>query len=254
MFKLDLWKLSLSFFSFLKQLLIAHWRSLLLLLLGVYLPLQVFEQLAVEIWQHQGGFPWDVPILLAIHATSQVRLDAFVVTLTKFGVYWGVVPVTAAIACGLLLRRWWRSLTYLLATMLGSAVINRTAKELLHRMRPDLWHSPVPELDYGFPSGHAMSSMSLVTALVILTWGSPWCWLILLVGGAFVVAIGWTRLYLGVHFPSDVLAGWLVSLAWAIGVSLIVRPQMKQAIAEKEEEPVAETTLLPQEAQSVSQD
>jgi len=42
------------------------------------------------------------------------------------------------------------------------------------------------------------------------------------------LAIAWTQLYLGVHFPSDIVTGWMVSSAWAIGVSLIVRPHFKQ--------------------------
>jgi undecaprenyl-diphosphatase len=97
------------------------------------------------------------------------------------------------------------------------------------------------ELDYGFPSGHAMSSMSFIAALVILTWGTRWCWLVLLSGSLFVVTIGWTRLYLGVHFPSDVLAGWMVSLAWAIGLSLVIRPHlMKPSLVSEEALTVSE--------------
>ena len=223
MFKSDFWKLVESFLKFLQQLLIAHWRSLLVLLIGVYLPLQVFGELAEEVWENEGGFPWDVPILLAIHMTSQPRLDVFATTLTKFGVFWGVFPLSAVIVLVLLRQRQWRSLAYLISTLLGSIIINRTAKVLLHRVRPHLWESPSPELDYGFPSGHAMSSMTLVVALIILTWGTRWCWLVLIVGSLFVLAIGWTRLYLGVHYPSDILAGWMVSIAWAVGVSLVIK-------------------------------
>jgi undecaprenyl-diphosphatase len=253
MIKSDLWKLPLSFLSFFKQLLIAHWRSLLLLLIGVYLPLQIFGLLAVEIWENQGGFLWDVPILIAIHTAARTQLDVFATTLTKLGSFWTVLPVVSVIALVLLLQRRWRSLTYLLTTTVGSAIINRTVKEIMHRVRPQLWESPSPELDYAFPSGHAMTSMTLVAALVTLTWGSPWCWPVLIFGSLFVVAIGWTRLYLGVHFPSDILAGWMVSVAWVIGVSLLIKPHLTPAIALDEEQPSDETSLLPQEAQSISE-
>ncbi len=221
MFKSD-WQLP-QFLGFFKRLLIARWPSLLLLSLGVCLPLLVFEQLAMVIWQNEGGFLWDEPLLLAIHARTQPQLDTIAATLTRFGGFAGILPMTAAIALALLYFRRWRSLAYLLTTLPGSMAINRTAKEFLHRVRPSLWESP-PELNYSFPSGHATASMTLVAALVILTWGSKWCWLVLVVGSGFVLAIGWTRLYLGVHFPSDILAGWLVSVAWAIGVSLLIRP------------------------------
>jgi membrane-associated phospholipid phosphatase len=226
MFDSVLWKNLQSFLTFLQKLLLAHWRSLLLLLIGVYAPLQVFGELAEDVWENEGGFPWDVPILLVIHATAQPQLDLLAATLTKFGVFWGVFPVATVLVLVLLLRRRWRSLAYLIATLLGSIVINRTAKTLLHRVRPHLWESPAPELDYGFPSGHAMSSMTLVAALIILTWGTRWCWLVLVVGGVFVLAIGWTRLYLGVHYPSDIVAGWMASVAWAVGVSLLIRPHL----------------------------
>jgi undecaprenyl-diphosphatase len=229
------WTPPKSFLDFLKTLLLARWRSLLLLLLGVGLPLLVFEQLAIVIWQNERSFPWDEPILLAIHQTVSPQLNAFAVSLTKLGVYQGVLPAATIIAIALFYWRRWRSLTYWLVTLLGSAAINRTAKILLHRVRPSLWDSITPELDYGFPSGHAMSSMSFVTALVILTWGTRWYWPVLLTGSLFVLAIGWTRLYLGVHFPSDVLAGWMVSLAWAIGVSLVIRPHLAKPSLVSEE-------------------
>ncbi len=226
MFNSDLQQLFQPFLKFLKYLFITHWRSLLLLFVGVYLPLQGFGELAEEVWENEGGFPWDVPILLAVHSTAQPRLDVFASILTKFGVFWGVFPIASVIVLVFLLRRKWRSLAYLVTTLLGSIVINRTAKVLLHRVRPHLWESPSPEFDYGFPSGHAMSSMTLVAALVILFWGSRWCWLVLICGSLFVLAIAWTRLYLGVHYPSDILAGWMASVAWAIGVSLLIRPHL----------------------------
>lgn len=144
-------------------------------------------------------------------------------------------PAATVISFGLLYGRRWRSLTYFLTTLVGSVIINRTAKEFLHRVRPHLWDSAVLKLDYGFPSGHAMSSMSFIVALVILTWGTRWCWLVVLSGSLFVATIAWTRLYLGVHFPSDVLAGWLVSLAWASGVSLVIRPHLTKPSLVSEE-------------------
>jgi len=218
------WKRLQSFLTFFKRLLVTYRASLLLLLMGVYFPLQIFGELAEDVWENEGGFSWDVPILLAIHSTARPQLDVFASTFTKLGVFWGVFPVASAIAIGLFIRRRWRSVIYLITTLLGSIIINRTAKVLLHRVRPHLWNSPAPEFDYGFPSGHAMSSMTLVAALVILTWGTRWRWLVIIAGSVFVLAIAWTRLYLGVHYPSDILAGWTASVAWAVGVSLAIKP------------------------------
>ncbi len=238
MFKSNLLNFVQSFLSFLKQLLITRWRSLLMLLIGVYLPLQVFGLLAVEVWENEGGFPWDVPILMAIHKTSQAQLDVFAATLTKFGSISIVYPIVTAIALVFLFSKRWRSLAYLYTVIVGSSFISYTTKVIMHRARPHLWESFYPpELDYAFPSGHAMTSMALAAGLVILTWGSFWCWLFLIIGSLYVLAIAWTRLYLGVHFPSDILAGWLVSIAWAIGVSLLIKPHLTDANAVNDDEP-----------------
>lgn len=228
-FKFGFRKPAQAFLRFFKGLLGSRWASLLVLLLGVYLPLLGFESLALEVGNYESGFPWDIAILLAIHKTANPYLDFFASTFTRLGVYWGVIPLAVVIGVILLRQRQWRSLAYLLITLLGSSAINLTAKGMMQRIRPHLWESLYPAASgFAFPSGHAMASMSLVAALVILTWGSRWQRWVLMIGGLFVMAIAWTRIYLGVHYPSDILAGWLVSIGWAVGVSLIVRPHLRQ--------------------------
>jgi membrane-associated phospholipid phosphatase len=63
-----------------------------------------------------------------------------------------------------------------------------------------------------------MGSLAVVATLVIVLWATRWRWLALGVGGAFVLLVGLSRLYLGSHYPSDILAGWCASLAWVLGV------------------------------------
>lgn len=235
-----------SFLSFFQKLIAARWRTLLLLLLGVGLPLLVFEQLAIVVYQ-EGGFTWDTAILQALHQTESPLLDRVTITLTPFGVYQGVVPATIAISLGLLYQCKWRSLSYFLLTLTGSMFFNRAAKAVFHRARPDLWQSVSPEFDFAFPSGHAMASMSFAIALVVLTWGTRWSWVTAFLSVGFALSIAWTRLYLGVHFPSDILAGWMVSSAWAIGVSLVVRPYLSR-IPQPEE-----TSLSTEEAQALDE-
>lgn len=240
-------KPSIPLGEFALRILQAHGRSLVLLFLGVVLPLFVFEQLALSIWQTQANFPWDEPILLKIHATSNPQLTQFAATLTRLGGFKGGVVLGTIASLVLLALRRWRSLIYFILTVVGSGTINRIAKLALHRVRPQLWDAISPELTFSFPSGHATTSMTLVAALVMLTWGSGWGWFVGVVGSSFVLAIAWTRLYLGVHYPSDILAGWLVSLAWAIGVSLIIRPRLTQPNA------IAETVPTPEEVSRTTQ-
>ncbi|MEH2146397.1 phosphatase PAP2 family protein [Nostoc sp.] len=196
-------------------------RAVLLLLLGGFIPLLIFGDLAEDVWK-QGGFFFDIPLLLAIHSTAQPKLDVFVSYLTKLGVFWGVFPAAAMISLLLLIRQKWRAIEFLLTASVGSIIINQTVKRLLHRARPHLWVTPAPEFDYGFWSGHAMASMTLVAVLIILSWNSRWRWFVVIIGTLFVLIIGWTRLYLGVHYSSDVLAGWMVALGWTVGVSFLI--------------------------------
>lgn len=226
-----------SFSEFLRKWLATHWPSLLLLLLGIYLPLQIFAVLAVQIWKREGGILWDISILNAVHAAARPQLDTFAATVTDLGIAWGVVPVATVIGLGFLRYRRWRSLTYLLIALLGSPLINRIGKFLFHRVRPHVWEPTSPLTSFAFPSGHAMSSMTLVAALIVLTWGSRWFWPTAAAGSVYAVTIGWTRLYLGAHYPSDVLAGWMISIAWAIGLSLVVKPHLTGTQAKKDDQP-----------------
>jgi undecaprenyl-diphosphatase len=77
--------------------------------------------------------------------------------------------------------------------------------------------------------------MSFVATLIVLSWGTRWRLPVLIFGSLFVGGIAWTRLYLGVHFPSDILAGWMISIAWVIGVSLVIRPNFIKPTAVDEE-------------------
>jgi membrane-associated phospholipid phosphatase len=217
-----------TFAEFIKCWWAARGQTALWLLFGIYVPLLIFALLAVQIWQHEGGLWWDVAIMMTIHQTAQTNLDRLAATLTNFGTSWGVFPGCIVISLALLRVRRWRSVTYFLLTVAGGGLINRIAKLLLHRVRPSLWeYTPVP--DFSFPSGHAMSSMLFVAALVVLMWGSRWCWAVVAAGSLFVVAIGWTRLYLGVHYPSDIVAGWMMAIAWAGLVRVVVKPQLTLA-------------------------
>ena len=90
----------------------------------------------------------------------------------------------------------------------GSALLNLAAKQAFARDRPSLWESIAPEHNYSFPSGHAMGSMTLAVALVLLAWNTRWRWPVVAAMAVFVPMVGLSRVYLGVHYPSDILAGW----------------------------------------------
>lgn len=199
-------------------------KSLLSILLGIYLPVQIVGILALLIWGGNQGLLWDVPILLAVHSTANSSLDTVAVFLTQWGRFENVFPVVSIIALIFLYQKKWRKFSYVIFTALGSTIISHTGKDLIHRIRPHLWVSKAPEFSYSFPSGHSMTSMTLVVILVILSWYRPQRWLVVTLGSLYIFMIAWTRLYLGVHYPSDIMAGWMLAIAWAISVKLIVKP------------------------------
>ncbi len=71
-----------------------------------------------------------------------------------------------------------------------------------------------------FPSGHATSSAALVASLLVLAWPASYRWRAVAVGALFLVGVGLSRMYFGVHYPSDILGGWCVSLAWVAALAL----------------------------------
>jgi len=205
-------------------------KSGLILMSGICLPLLGFTIIAWRVWGLDGGFSWDVTILEAIHGTARPALTQFAVIVTQFGSAWRLLPMMVALAGLFAYRQQRRSLLYLVVTLLGSTAINLYAKTFWHRMRPHLWDSSFPPLtDFSFPSGHAMSSMVTAAVLITLCWQTRWRWLVLAVGSAYVVAIGWSRLYLGVHYPSDILAGWMIVIAWVVSMNLLINPLASHA-------------------------
>lgn len=113
------------------------------------------------------------------------------------------------------------------AAFAGSAVLNAGLKLFFHRARPDLVPHLADVSNGSFPSGHAMiSAATYLTLGVLLAHTQPRLAAkvyLVAIAIVLVIAVGLSRLYLGVHWPSDVLAGWCVGAAWAIGFSMIAR-------------------------------
>ena len=161
---------------------------------------------------------WDAAFLLHLHRYATPSLTRAVASFTHLGTAWGVLPATIGLVAIALWRRSWREGLYLGLMMLGTIILNPLAKVLWQRARPSLWEGVPFHGDYSFPSGHATYSLALTLALVLLTWESPKRPWIVGFGVAFVGLIGLSRLYLGVHYPSDIVGGWLLATAWAVGL------------------------------------
>lgn len=191
-------------------------------LIWAFFPLQVFLLLAIAISYYPQGIFGDQDLLLLLHQTANPILDQVASQATKLGIYGGTFPILVLLAGILTYFKKWRSLLYLTITALGSIALNYGTKSFFARPRPHLWDSFYTAISPAFPSGHALSSMILAMILMTLVWGTRWQFFSFIVSVIFVVLIAWTRLYLGVHYPSDILGGWSLAIAWSLLVQGII--------------------------------
>jgi undecaprenyl-diphosphatase len=147
-----------------------------------------------------------------------------------------LVLVVLASAVWLWVRRQHHAFALLLASTLGARLLNAFLKGMFARPRPDLELHLMPASSPSFPSGHAMDSAAIyltIAALIaqqVQTRGQR----LYLVGLAASLSclIGVSRVYLGVHYPSDVLAGWCAGLAWALMCWTVARHLQRRGAVE----------------------
>lgn len=196
-------------------------RRLLLLFVGLLLPLWGFAELADEV-DDGTGFFFDEPMLRAAHALAGAGLDRAFLLVTRLGYEWLVLPFDIALVLVLAWKQRVREGLFAALALGGSALLNLATKQVFARARPELWPSIAPEQTFSFPSGHAMGSMTLAWVCLLLAWRTRWRWPVLLVALPFALLVGLSRIYLGVHYPSDILAGWAAASAWAVVSFLLV--------------------------------
>lgn len=145
--------------------------------------------------------------------------------------------VTISVAVFLALRHQWGALIFLLASTLSGLVLSTVLKYFFGRPRPDV----VPHLSHAalasFPSGHSMLSAIVYLALgALLARLVPELRLKLYILGmalTLTFLVGASRVYAGVHYPSDVLAGWTAGLVWAVACWLAARHLQERGSVEK---------------------
>lgn len=163
----------------------------------------------------------DTAFLRGLHHGMGWRLSRTMVFVNRLGSPFVVYPCTGVLALWQLLRRDGRRLAFVVLSMGGIAVANVGLRAAFHRLRPDLWPSLLPNHSYlySFPSGHASIIAGLALTLARVT-RLPKSWNIVLAG--IVIAVGFTTLGLGVHFLTDVIAGWALAVTWTLTSGFLV--------------------------------
>lgn len=142
------------------------------------------------------------------------KLTPIVKVITHIG---GAKIVLVLTLLAIILIKGLKNKLFLLTGAAGTAGINVVLKHIIQRERPNI-NRLIPEKGYSFPSGHAMMSMAFYGMLIFLIFkyvkSTALKWTLIVILTILLSTIGITRIYLGVHYPSDVIGGFLVSLTY----------------------------------------
>jgi membrane-associated phospholipid phosphatase len=200
----------------LRRLFTLVWLYTLELVIAV-VAIAVFARLALEVAEGE-LHPLNVRVLQALYDHRSPGLDALAVGLSRLGDPLGTTVVGAIGVLVLSFHRRYLDAAASVATLLGGAVLAVALKQVFQHPRPDLIVPIAPETGYGFPSAHALMAACLygqfAALLVIDEPRRVWRWACAAVLLLLAISIGWSRLYLGVHWLSDVVAGGLVAVFW----------------------------------------
>ena len=142
------------------------------------------------------------------------KLTPIVKVITHIG---GAKIVFVLTILAIILIKGLKNKLFLLTGIVGTAGLNVVLKHIIQRERPNI-NRLIPEKGYSFPSGHSMMSMAFYGMLIFLIFkyvkNTALKWTLIVILTILLSTIGITRIYLGVHYPSDVIGGFLVSLTY----------------------------------------
>jgi membrane-associated phospholipid phosphatase len=184
----------------------------------VLLPLLLLTFLTTELVHHH-LFAFDLQLLGQIHQFANPILDDAAITMS----YLGGMPVGSVMLLVVLGYAYFRRRQYILfilISLVGAVNVSWLLKVLMNRPRPMLWPRLVQDYGASFPSGHSVYAASFACVFILLFWQTRWCYIVMFLGLTWMLLMGVSRIYLGVHFPSDVLGGWALGWAWVFLVYL----------------------------------
>ncbi len=166
---------------------------------------------------------FDAYIRSVVHSVASPQLTSVMWFFTDVGSLPVLAPILAATLAALWAFRWRRATLILTVTMAGGLLLDEALKVGFHRARPKPYFGIAAPHSFSFPSGHALFSFAFFATLAALTSSrvcrptvraAIWTAAVLL-----IASIGFSRVYLGVHYPTDVIAGYLTAFIWVRAVS-----------------------------------
>ncbi|GHF58006.1 phosphatidylglycerophosphatase B [Deinococcus metalli] len=167
--------------------------------------------LGSEVLERQPITP-DIGAMAWLHAHTGAGLQLFGHVMNAVGGPWVTTPLFILLPLLLGFRRRWHLALFAGVGLWLAEATQWLLKLAYGRPRPDLWPSDVYVSGLSFPSGHATAAAALAAVLIVLAWRSRWRWVVLGAGVVYAALMGLSRVVLGVHYPTDVLAGALTGL------------------------------------------
>jgi undecaprenyl-diphosphatase len=170
--------------------------------------------------QANGGHSpsFDSAIRTAVHGQASPLGTDFMLYATQLGAVVALSFLSAAVILGFLFLRLKRAAALMAANMVGAGLLNDGLKAFFHRLRPDPFFGIAPPGDFSFPSGHSLCSFcfyGMIAALFVRRIRNGAARVAVTTAAVMIILlVGLSRVYLGVHYPTDVLGAWTLGLFW----------------------------------------
>jgi len=183
-----------------------------LLIFCVMLPFCMLLFFAMYLFKFE-IFNFDTQLMRLVHQFTNPILDQVAITLS----YLGGMPA-AMVLMFLLIGHSWikktKNVFFIFISMIGATSISWLLKVLVDRPRPMLWPRLVQDYGASFPSGHSVYAAAFASLFILMCWRTKWRLSVSVFAMMWMLSMGLSRVYLGVHYPSDVLAGWALGWGW----------------------------------------
>ncbi|MEX2153426.1 MAG: phosphatase PAP2 family protein [Gemmatimonadaceae bacterium] len=212
--------------------------------------------MALARWLHSfgdwsDGLAWERAVIRAVHVQLPGWLDAILIAMPWLGTNWTLLPLSIVTVLWLVFRKKrYHEAVYLAVVQVGSNSLNPAIKFLYDRARPDI----IPRRGWydwaAYPSGHAIASIAvLITIAIVLYRVNGWRWPGYVIPPLLLISL-FSRIYLGVHWPTDVIGGMLIGGTWLAFTYFAFREDRRRSPDvpgnESESESKADSEAVPQ--------
>jgi len=179
-----------------------------------------FLAIADEVGEQDWLVHFDRSLSLSLHEHATLHAVKIFELVTNLGNVWTLAWIGLLVAIVLVFTRRWQLLSVWVIALIGTGYVNVFLKNTFRRVRPELLNPWITERGWSFPSGHAMGSLvvygMLAYSIALMITNRSLRFGLVFLTISLVIAIGFSRVYLGVHYFSDVIAGYLAAGFWLV--------------------------------------